>query len=73
MLGSHDNAIKSVEYSSKMNGIVTGSWDKVSTTHSSRASSRHNPNRIFRLSSYGIRARKTALEPMSRTMAKYTR
>lgn len=29
MLGSHDNAIKCVEYSTKINGIVTGSWDKV--------------------------------------------
>jgi cell cycle arrest protein BUB3 len=28
-IGSHDNAIKCVEYSSKINGIVTGSWDKV--------------------------------------------
>lgn len=29
-IGSHDNAIKCVEYSSKINGLVTGSWDKVS-------------------------------------------
>lgn len=30
ILGSHDNSIKCVEYSSKINGVVTGSWDKVS-------------------------------------------
>lgn len=29
-IGSHENAIKSVEYSSKVNGVITGSWDKVS-------------------------------------------
>lgn len=29
LIGSHDKAIKAVEYSSKINGIVTGSWDKV--------------------------------------------
>jgi cell cycle arrest protein BUB3 len=29
VLGNHDNAIKCVEYSSKINGVVTGSWDKV--------------------------------------------
>lgn len=28
ILGNHDDAIKCVEYSSKVNGIVTGSWDK---------------------------------------------
>lgn len=28
ILGSHDDAIKCVEYSTKVNGIVTGSWDK---------------------------------------------
>lgn len=28
VLGNHDNAIKCVEFSSKVNGVVTGSWDK---------------------------------------------
>lgn len=26
-MGTHDNAIKAVEYSSDVNGILTGSWD----------------------------------------------
>lgn len=29
LIGNHDNSIKCVEYSSKVNGVVTGSWDKV--------------------------------------------
>jgi cell cycle arrest protein BUB3 len=28
VIGSHDDAIKCVEYASKVNGILTGSWDK---------------------------------------------
>lgn len=28
IIGSHDNAVKCVEYSSKVNGVMTGSWDK---------------------------------------------
>lgn len=28
VLGTHSNAIKCVEYAAKVNGIVTGSWDK---------------------------------------------
>lgn len=29
-IGSHENAIKCVEYAAKVNGVATGSWDKVS-------------------------------------------
>ena len=28
ILGTHDDAVKCVEYSTKLNGILTGSWDK---------------------------------------------
>lgn len=31
LLGSHDDSIKCVEFSAKVNGVATGSWDKVST------------------------------------------
>lgn len=27
VVGTHDNAIRAIEYSSEVNGILTGSWD----------------------------------------------
>lgn len=30
LLGSHDESIKCVEFATKVNGVATGSWDKVS-------------------------------------------
>lgn len=38
ILGSHDNAIRAVEYSGEVNGILTGSWDATVKMWDPRAS-----------------------------------
>lgn len=38
VLGSHDSAIRAVEYSSEVNGILTGSWDATVKMWDPRAS-----------------------------------
>lgn len=38
LLGAHDESIKCVEFATKVNGVATGSWDKVSEIESEKSS-----------------------------------
>ncbi|KAG8335465.1 mitotic spindle checkpoint protein Bub3 [Homalodisca vitripennis] len=57
VLGSHDNAIRAVEYSSEVNGILTGSWDATVKMWDPRASrcvgNYTQPDKVYTMSLCG--------------------